>query len=428
MTSRGWGDDIIGGISDKINDLTTIDKDVKFSAPIDWNLPSTLSPEKVGSGLEVSVGCDDCKVTAKLSIAGKFTGVISKAEITESWIQINPEAGGLDVDFNPTLSVSGNLTKPWDNSWELTTLHPTPFSIPKLFSLGPQIVFRAGFEFSGIEGSANIKSGISAKISNQAMAKMDFVGNDGKFDGWVPTVTTKPVNVDAQVQGTLEIFTEVGAEFAISVLKWNMGAGVEMRVPKLTMTLGAEFNSEGNVCPNKPEMFGLKFDASLDASISFAGWKTDRDDPFFNKPVFDKELKKLATDCIVFKDGPKVPIDMEHSTSAEKDTTSTPVSRTNSSAKTTSTSATAISSTSIPTFVTSKKPGTGTGGNLFPTSTEKSNLSSKPYPAGVFPLPSVRPSGWAPSGQVSSVETQPTNIAYKARKVRYLNPEAWYER
>ncbi|CAG8975929.1 hypothetical protein HYALB_00007058 [Hymenoscyphus albidus] len=315
MSSRALKEDLDKFGKNLEHQLTKPEINPIFAVPFHFNLPSTFASQQVVEGVDITLGCENCYIGGKLLIGGKLAGSLTgKIGITESFIQVSPQ--GMVVEFNPSLSVSSTLAEPQQQSWELFTSAPPGAMIPKIFNIGPRTVIRAGFEVSSIEGGATISTGMSATFSDHALAKMDFHGNDSRSQGWQPTIDFKKHNVSAQIRGNVEIFHEIGFEFGLNIMgKYDLGFGMELRVPKLTTTLGAEFKSRGYVCDKQPEMFGVKLNSTLGTSINVAGWTGDRDNPIFSKPIIDKPLLKLADKCMVFKQGPKVPIPLKDYTS-----------------------------------------------------------------------------------------------------------------
>lgn len=280
-----------------------------FSISLDKNIDPVIFSKTTNSGLELTVGCDDCKTSGQLVVKGAVKGNVNG--IQEAWVQMNPDAGGIGFDFNPSLSLSGTLGSGWEKTFDLAVL-PAPFtSIPGIIQIGPKATIRAGFALDGIQGSATVKSGVSGKISGSAAAKMDFQDiKNVKFDKWNPEFTTKPLSVDAQLQGSLSIFSEIGIEMGLNVFtKFDLGVGLEIDVPRAKASMSAEYSSSGGVCPNQPEEYALKFNYDIGAKISMAGWTTNRDKPIWSAPIWEKpDMKTFPGQCVPFKNGPKLPI------------------------------------------------------------------------------------------------------------------------
>ncbi|EHK98373.1 hypothetical protein M7I_5848 [Glarea lozoyensis 74030] len=225
---------------DIIDDITSPNWNPKFDVNLAHSIPSTLWEKSTASGLSLSIGCDSCGTTGKLTVAGKLKGSLLKLKIEEAYIEATPS--NLGAEFNPSFTVSGELSSEWKKSWEIVKVPLSTFSIPLIFSVGPELRLSAGFELSAVQGSATVKTGISAKIPDTASAKVDFHGGDTHVNGWKPVITTKPITLEAQVQGTLAIYTAVGVDIGMTIFKKiDMGVGLELQVPKVTMKLGAEF-------------------------------------------------------------------------------------------------------------------------------------------------------------------------------------------
>lgn len=283
--------------------------DKSLSISLEKNIDPVIFTKSTNFGLELTVGCDDCKTSGQLLVKGAIKGTVDG--IQEAWIQVNPEAGGIGFDFNPSIELSGTLGSGWEKTFDLAVITPPLTSIPGIIQLGPKATIRAGFALAGIQGSATVKSGMTGKISESAVAKMDFQDiKNVKFDKWNPEFTTKPVSVDAQLQGSLSIFSEIGIEVGLKVFdKFDMGVGLEIDVPRAKASMSAEYSSTGGVCPNHPEEYALKFDYDVGAKISMAGWTTSRDKPIWSAPIWEKaDMKTFPGQCVPFKNGPKLPI------------------------------------------------------------------------------------------------------------------------
>lgn len=122
------------------------------------------------------------------------------------------------------------------------------FEQPELTKRSPALNINAGFALSGIQGSASISSGITAKVPNSARAKLDLLNeNKAEVSGWTPTVTTKPIHLNAEVDGTLELYTELSLDVNFEVLKYGLGLGVALKVPDVNFKLEAAYENQGGV-------------------------------------------------------------------------------------------------------------------------------------------------------------------------------------
>jgi hypothetical protein len=200
---------------DIIDDITSPNWNPKFDVNLAHSIPSTLWEKSTASGLSLSIGCDSCGTTGKLTVAGKLKGSLLKLKIEEAYIEATPS--NLGAEFNPSFTVSGELSSEWKKSWEIVKVPLSTFSIPLVFSVGPELRLSAGFELSAVQGSATVKTGISAKIPDTASAKVDFHGGDTHVNGWKPVITTKPITLEAQVQGTLAIYTAIGVDIGMTI-------------------------------------------------------------------------------------------------------------------------------------------------------------------------------------------------------------------
>jgi hypothetical protein len=320
------------------------------------------------SGLDFNVDCDGCGTKGSLEVSG---------DISTSWgipdkVTLSAVPKDIEVDLGLKFGISGTLVKGYNpDEFNLATIGIPTFTILKILQVGPTFQIDAGLALSGIQGSASVSSGITGKIPNSATAEVNlFDEKDTKINGWTPTISTQPIVVDAEIDGTLEMYLRLSVDIGITVLGKGVGIGIGLKVPDVHMELGAEFNNQG-VCPNHAEMFGVKFSGGIGVDLNVEAYTEsgDKKTPKFTKDLYNNpNLYAFPNICLPFKDGPKAPISMSSTsvaTTTAKPTTSD--KPTSSSAKPTSVSASAsgkpTGSASGTASTSSLKPiGTGTGG------------------------------------------------------------------
>ncbi len=99
----------------------------------------------------------------------------------------------------------------------LTLPLPSGFSIPGLLIFGPNVDINAGLSLDSLEGEATITAGITSKIPDSSVAKVDLRAKQ-KLDisGWPPRFTTDPITIRAEIDAEVELYAEIAV--AVSLL------------------------------------------------------------------------------------------------------------------------------------------------------------------------------------------------------------------
>ncbi|KAF7885914.1 uncharacterized protein EAF02_004423 [Botrytis sinoallii] len=233
------------------------------------SLPQTFFSKSTNNGLDFSIDCPGCATTGTIDVQGKIVmNTVIGIPTSVKSISITATPKGLGANLALGFSVSGTLGSGWSKDWNLVTVGLPGWSIPKIIDLGPQFTVDAGFALSGIEGSASISAGVNVAIPDSSSAVLGINGVDSSFNGWVPTATPQTPKVSVEVDGSLQLYTELGLDVGLTVLsKWGFGGGLFLRIPDVKIDLGAEFNTQG-VCPGSADVFGVTLGATVGVDLN----------------------------------------------------------------------------------------------------------------------------------------------------------------
>ena len=181
--------------------------DKQISLDLGATLPVDLTSGYGGAANGLSIACKTCGTQGKVTLDG---------HIESSWFQITvftitAKPVGLEADLNLALTVT---IEDLDYSWKpdpitFFTIPIGGFSIPELITVGPSLELGAGLALSGAKGSATISSTIKAVIPDSSIAQVRLAGDRGAtFSGWVPQFSAGPLQVDAQLFATVEVFAQ----------------------------------------------------------------------------------------------------------------------------------------------------------------------------------------------------------------------------
>lgn len=96
---------------------------------------------------------------------------------------------------------------------------PAGWRIPGILTFGPNAKVVAGYQLDKIEGAATLSTGVTAKIPEDSIAKVDLFAQQ-KLDvhGWVPTFETKPLELQAEISASGFFYTKVAVAVSLEVL------------------------------------------------------------------------------------------------------------------------------------------------------------------------------------------------------------------
>jgi hypothetical protein len=153
-------------------------------------------------GVDVEFECEDCGTDGSFSISFQLhTELLIPKSVSASFI---PK--GVSASINPKVTFGVNITDPKSVEHEFPGIPVDGVSIPDLLNIGPQIIFSVGVEVGPIEGQASLSTGITLGFKDSAILTLSLLDSKSTFSGWTPTVTKKPLSVDAEISGEAKMF------------------------------------------------------------------------------------------------------------------------------------------------------------------------------------------------------------------------------
>jgi hypothetical protein len=182
------------------------DLSIGFDHPLPFSSWKFPDPD-----IDITLECDDCgtKGAFQFGFTLKTVLLIPKQVI----VTLNPH--GVSASITPKLSLSANYTgsKPFEH--EFPGIPIEGISIPgDVLEVGPEIVFSAGAELSGLSGSASISSGVSIALQDSAHVTLDLLKPHLDSSGWTPTVTKTPMKLDAKLSAEVKFYIKAKVELA----------------------------------------------------------------------------------------------------------------------------------------------------------------------------------------------------------------------
>lgn len=367
---------------------TSTKRDDTFSKTLDLSLahslPQNFFSKTTNSGLDFSIDCPGCATTGTISIVGQIVmnSVLGVPTSVKS-ISISATPKGVGANLALGFGVSGTLGSGWSKDWNLVTVGLPGWSIPKIVDLGPEVSIDAGFTLSGIDGTAEISAGINVAIPDSSSAVLGIDGVDSSFNGWIPTVTPQTPTVSVEVDGHLELFTEIGLDVGLTVLgKYGFGGGFFLRIPDVNIDLGAEFNTQG-ACPGSADVFGVTLGCTVGVNLGLGVYTESGGDKDWkaNKTMYENDsLITPISKC--FPLGPTLPASIKDV--SIKTVGTVPVSTStaaSTSVKTTSVAVSSSKASTTPVSTTSKTSASASATTIKVSSTGVT--SSKPTSTGV---------------------------------------------
>ncbi|PGH08063.1 hypothetical protein GX51_01505 [Blastomyces parvus] len=289
------------------------DLDEKFRLGIGVTLPTRIFNWEVNKGPlkgNLTANCNDCGTQGALIFAGHIEASLGWTgfDIDKFEISVKPQGVAVNVELELLFDAHLDFRRFVKPSQEinLVEIPISGWNIPGIFEFGPRIQLNAGYEISYISGTASATAGITARIPDSAIAKLDLLSEDSvEVSGWAPVVETQPLRVQAQVDAEASIYTEVALSVSITVLDDNgFGVDLALKVPQVTATLGAGFDTAG-FCPNEANIFGIKLDVMVGADLDLEGWREIDGDrkKLFDVDIFEKpDIFVFPQLCLGFDD------------------------------------------------------------------------------------------------------------------------------
>ncbi|OJJ69391.1 hypothetical protein ASPBRDRAFT_57074 [Aspergillus brasiliensis CBS 101740] len=218
-------------------DETASDKSVKILSKDDL----TLSAECKSCGTKGEFDVEfKYKVKPKgdnwlseLGNALSFDWEVDTAELT-----LTPK--DVELDITPALELSGNLTKSYSDEVQIASLPIDGIKIPEVFTLDVQLAFSIGASAGPVNGDASISYPMKISLDNDAEAVLDIANEKVTHKDWTPTIKTSGVELDAEIDATLEAYVKASLELVLSLgSKWGYSAGLYLK-PFLAVDFTAE--------------------------------------------------------------------------------------------------------------------------------------------------------------------------------------------
>lgn len=191
-------------------------RDWNPSFSLDFNHPMPLSSKSFSVGdLKFTYDCQDCGTKGDFDFQFHIT---TEAFIpTGADLTLSPQ--GVSASFNPRLGLSANFTDTKSDEFDLGKIPIDGISIPGgVLDLGPEIVFSWGYEIGQIVGTAGVSTGVSVSLPDSAEMTFDLTSPDASASGWGPTVSKKPLAVDASISGSLQLNAKAAIELSLEAL------------------------------------------------------------------------------------------------------------------------------------------------------------------------------------------------------------------
>lgn len=175
----------------------------------------------VANYCSLGINCNGCGTTGTLVFAGHIEaslfGGLEKFELSAT---PNNIAANLDLEVLFEGEVDYVGLDPFAKEFTLLQLPlPSGWKIPGILTFGPNVQINAGFSVDYIGGSASVSTGVSARISDSAVAKVDLASkNPVQISGWIPQIQTQPLVIAAQIDAQVQLYTEIAVAVSLEVL------------------------------------------------------------------------------------------------------------------------------------------------------------------------------------------------------------------
>ncbi|KAL2193009.1 hypothetical protein P885DRAFT_46258 [Corynascus similis CBS 632.67] len=303
LQKRGWLDDALDFDYDK---AFTLDLSSRFPEKIfsaKWDTPSWGS-------VSMNVTCPGCGTTGQLVFAGHIEGSVLDG-VDSLYVSATPRNLGAELNVEMTLSGKADLSKTefGSNEWELLTIPlPAGWSIPGILTFGPNAKVLAGYKLGVVEGTATLGTGVAIMVPDDSLAKVDVLAEDSlDFHGWVPTVQTRPLTLEAEISASAQLYTKVTVGVGLEVLDDNgINVDVGLKLPIIDIDVTAGYNPEG-FCPDNLDPFGVELDVSLGAALDIKGWDEidGKRNELFSATLFSADdLYEFPSLCLHSGDAP----------------------------------------------------------------------------------------------------------------------------
>ncbi|KAF4617095.1 hypothetical protein G7Y89_g15055 [Cudoniella acicularis] len=277
----------------------TLEPRVSLSAPVynknfdidlSHNVDQNLLSKTTNDGLDFSIDCQNCGTKGKVHFEGHIKTSLEHPTTPKEWT-MTVKPSGIEADLDLAFGVSGTLQKQWTNTVALVHVPIAGITIPGVMHIGPEFTLDAGYSLNSVAGSATIKAGVTAKISDKAIVFVNFLDSSkNKISGWKPTISPKITSANGEVHGSLDLSLQLAANVDCTL-----------------------FDKAG-ACPNSKDIFGVTIDGTIGMDLSVQAWREwtrGNKENILNKDLYNNpNLYTLPQKCLPFVKGPKksVPI------------------------------------------------------------------------------------------------------------------------
>lgn len=198
-----------------------VNLDKSFTLDLTAQLPTEIFKTPTPNNMSLAIDCIDCGTKGTLVFAGHISASLFDG-ITSILLSATPH--GIEANLKLSFDLSGSLSFEVAGALKvnkklLTLPLPSGFNIPDILTFGPNVDINAGFSLDNLEGEAKITTGISAKIPDSSVAKIDLVAKHAvDISGWVPQITTDPLTLEAEIDAEVELYTEIAVAVSLLVL------------------------------------------------------------------------------------------------------------------------------------------------------------------------------------------------------------------
>ncbi|KAL4925696.1 uncharacterized protein BDV17DRAFT_300217 [Aspergillus undulatus] len=312
------------GTNDKRDIIPDLDE--KFRLNLEATLPREIFQWQVRNpplNGTLTANCNNCGTSGTMVFAGHVEATLGFGEIDVDKFEITVTPQGVQAHVGLSLEFEGELdyrqfVKP-SQDFEVLEIPVSGWNIPGIFEFGPRILLNAGYVIDYIGGNASVSTGITARIPDSSIAKLDMLAEDQlQTFGWAPVIETDPLGIQAMIDAQARLYTEIALSVSLTVLDDNgFGVDLALKVPELTITAASGHDTMG-FCEGSGDPFGVNIDANVGANLVLEAWRelSDNRDTLFTATLFEKDdLYEFPQSCLSFgtlSEGyclPELPVD-----------------------------------------------------------------------------------------------------------------------
>ncbi|KAK4448667.1 hypothetical protein QBC34DRAFT_464378 [Podospora aff. communis PSN243] len=285
------------------------DWDVSFDPTFTLSLaskwPRTFLNKTFGPKNEANINviCADCGVTGGLTFAGHIEGSLLGG-IDHLVVSATPD------DLSANLALEANFKGKYsfkNTEWargevELWVIPlPYGFVIPKVLTFGPTAKLMGGWEIDSVSGHATVTAGMSARIPDDSIAKVDVIAKDVEVSGWKPVFEVQPPKLEsAGISAKGSLYGKLAVALSLEVMD-EAGINTDVYL-KLPLTIEAEAGyQEGGFCPGSSSPWGISLESELGCVVGLEAWKELKGDKdiLFNVVFYqDLDIVDLPPLCL----------------------------------------------------------------------------------------------------------------------------------